>query len=62
MNERFERDAAVALAAYKRGVPSILPEDNLAKHLVEAHRWGRHGVGGTDGPQSRCPVCQEAKA
>jgi hypothetical protein len=43
-----------AIAAYERGIPSLLTKQNPFKNAVEQHRWGYH----YEKPRPNyCPVC-----
>jgi len=46
---------ADAVRAFTDGLPSLLPDANRWKSLVEAHRWGWHGA--SYGRHHSCPVC-----
>lgn len=54
-------DRKVAAAAYDAGLPSLLPENNVYKRLVEEHRWGYHNDDRhPDLPPNTgkaCPIC-----
>lgn len=53
----LEKMKAEALDYYDRGFPSLLPEENRWKRLVQNHRWGYHQM-----PKKGCPVCERGSA
>lgn len=47
---------ATALAYFDRGIPSVNPDDTVAKRLTEHHRWGAHRD--EFALPTKCPVCK----
>jgi hypothetical protein len=50
----YGKTKSEAVRAYREGLPSLLPDGNRWRRIVELHRWGYHGTV----PATGCPICE----